>query len=255
MRRPASLLITGATGSIGSALAQAYAAAGVTLVLQGRDAIRLGEVAASCREKGAEVRMHTIDLTDAAALDVWLRELASEEPVELLIANAGMNINTGSNGEGEAWEEVEALLALNVRSTMALVHAVLPGMKQRGRGQIALVSSLAAWFGLPATPSYCASKAALKAYGEALRGGLATAGVEVNVVMPGYVESAMCRAMPGPKPFLWTAERAAHTIKRGLARNQARISFPFPLNLGTWLLAVIHPVLAQWFLKRLGYGG
>jgi len=255
MNAPASVLITGATGAIGAALAEAYAAPGVTLVLQGRDAARLAEVAGLCRSQGAQVRTQILDLSDAAALDGWLRELNAAEPVDLLIANAGLNIDIGPDGAGESWEEVEALLAVNLRSTMALVHAVLPGMRRRGRGQIALVSSLAAWFGLPVTPSYCASKAALKAYGEALRGWLAAEGVEVNVILPGYVESAMCRAMPGPKPFLWTPQRAARTIRRGLARNQARISFPFPLNLGTWLLAVIHPALAQWFVRRLGYGG
>ena len=255
MRFPASVLITGATGAIGAALAQAYAASGVELALQGRDATRLAEVAAQCQSKGAQVRTYAVDLADAAALHIWLCELEAQEPLDLVIANAGMNVNIGSDRAGELWEEVEALLAVNVRSTMALVHAVLPRMRRRGCGQIALVSSLAAWFGLPVTPSYCASKAALKAYGEALRGWLADEGVEVSVVLPGYVDSAMCRAMPGPKPFLWTAERAARTIRRGLARNQARISFPFPLNLGTWLLAVIHPSLAQWFVKRLGYGG
>jgi hypothetical protein len=114
-------------------------------------------------------------------------------------------------------------------------------MRARRSGQLALISSLAAYYGLPVTPSYCASKAALKAYGEAIRGWLASEGVRVSVVMPGYVESQMCREMPGPKPFLWSAERAAQHIRLGLARNRARISFPFPLNLGTWLLAVLPP--------------
>ena len=91
--------------------------------------------------------------------------------------------------------------------------------------------------------------------GRALRGWLAREGVRVSVVMPGYVESKMCREMPGPKPFLWSPERAARCIRRGLARNQARISFPFPLNFGTWWLSVLPPMVSQRILRLLDYGG
>jgi len=115
------------------------------------------------------------------------------------------------------------------------------------------MSSLAGWRGLPDTPSYSASKAAVRVYGEALRDALAAHGVRINVILPGYVKSTMCAAMPGPKPFLWTPERAARTIRRGLAANRARISFPFPLNLGCFLLACLPPALSTRVLRWLGY--
>ena len=85
--------------------------------------------------------------------------------------------------------------------------------------------------------------------------GLSSEGIQVNVVMPGYVESEMCRQMPGPKPFLWTADKAARVIKKGLAHNQARISFPFPLNFGTWWLSVFPSALTGWILRVLNYVG
>lgn len=249
-----SIVITGATGGIGIALALEYAAPGVRLVLHGRNLPRLTDVADLCRAQGATVVLDNFDLTDTAQLQQWLLERDAQAPLDLVIANAGVNINMGIDNSGERWGEIQALLQVNVIAAMATVHTVLPAMRARRSGQIAIISSLAAWRGLPETPSYSASKAAVKAYGEAMRDAVAADGVKINVVMPGYVHSQMAYDMPGPKPFMWTAEKAAKVIKRGLARNSARISFPFPLNFGCWLLAGIHPAVSGWILRRLNYG-
>ncbi len=255
MNTPDIVLITGATGAIGSALAKSYAAPGKTLILQGRRANELAELAQACNVGGAKVYVRQIDLREIDQVNIWLAEIIATMLPDLVIANAGVNTNIGRRGEGEVWEEVNNLLDINVKSTLALVNTLAPAMRKRGTGQIALISSLAGYFGLPITPSYCASKAALKSYGEALRGWLAADGVGVSVVMPGYVESKMCRAMPGPKPFVWPPERAATEIRKGLARNRARISFPFPLSWGCWLLAVMPPSISLKILSLLRYGG
>lgn len=245
------ILITGSTSAIGSALAQCYAHQGVTLYLHGRNAAVLADVAARCGDLGADVITHCQDVRDFDRLREWLASLG---PLDLVIVNAGMNIHVGADGECEPWDQVDALLDVNLKAAMLTAQAVLPAMQAQGSGQIALVSSLAAYFGLPVTPTYCASKAALKVYGEALRGGLAPQGIRVNVIMPGYVESPMCHAMPGPKPFLWAPERAARAIRHGLARDRARISFPFPLNWGTWWLAVLPAAVSTRIVQWLGYG-
>jgi short-subunit dehydrogenase len=252
---PRTILITGATGAIGGALAELYAEPENTLILQGRNSQQLEEVAARCAARGAQVHLKTLDLRHRRELTAWLHQTCEQLPVDLVIAAAGLNCNIGTLGEGEIREETEALIEVNVLAVMAMVQTVLPFLRVRRQGQIALFSSLAAYFGLPVTPSYCASKAAIKAYGEALRGWLAPEGIRVSVIMPGYVTSKMCREMPGPKPFLWSAERAARHIRRGLERDQARISFPFPLNVGTWLLAVLPPVVSQRIVHLLGYRG
>jgi short-subunit dehydrogenase len=224
---------------------------GITLNLQGRNAERLEKVAAACEAQGAQVVTTLLDLRDFAALRLWLEELG---PLDLLIINAGVNTHVGPNGEPEPWNEVEALLDVNLKAAMMIVHAVLPALRAQNSGQIALISSLAGYFGLPVTPTYSASKAALKAYGEALRGWLGPEGIRVNVVMPGYVRSPMCDDMPGPKPFLWSPERAARAIRRGLERDKARISFPFPLNWGTWWLSVLPAGLSILLVRWLGFG-
>lgn len=253
---PASVLITGATGGIGGALALEYARAGTkTLILQGRNRQRLDELAQDCGAMGVRVIVYELDVRDHDALRQWLMQIGQTEAPDLVIANAGVNINTGPEQQGESWDDMHRLFDVNIKAAMATLHASLPAMQARRSGQIALISSLAAWRGLPETPSYSASKAAVKVYGEAMRDLLAGQGVKVNVIMPGYVESQMCFDMPGPKPFLWPAAKAARVIRRGLARNRARISFPFPLNLGCFLLSIIHPAVSGWILQRLGYRG
>lgn len=254
MTLPASVLITGATGAIGHALAMEYAHPGRTLVLQGRGEEPLAVLARQCRARGATVVTRALDVRDRAVLRQWLVDTCAAGVPDLVIVNAGVNTNIGPDGEGEPWEEVEALLEVNLLAAMAMADVLLPAMRARGSGQIALVSSLAGYFGLPVTPSYCASKAGLKAYGEALRGWLGPEGIRVNVIMPGYVQSPMCRGMPGPKPFLWTPEQAAWAIRRGLEKDRARISFPFPLNWGAWWLAVLPAAVSIRIVRWLGYG-
>jgi short-subunit dehydrogenase len=246
-------MITGASGSIGAALARAYAAPDVRLILHGRDEHRLNLVAEDCERRGATMVLGLFDLTDTPQLQAWVHDIDYLYPLDLVIVNQGININVGPEGAGEEWVQIEQLLDVNLRATLALAHIVALAMKARGHGQIALMSSLAGFFGLPLTPAYSASKAGVKAYGEALRGWLAPYGVQVTVVMPGYVASTMSEAMPGPKPFVWTPDRAAKLIQRRLALNHARISFPFPLNIGCWLLAVLPPSWSVKILALLGY--
>ena len=249
------ILITGATGSIGGALARAYAKDGHSLILQGRKADQLAVLRDECLALGGLVSVVSFDLSDLTKTRRWCDELVSVGVPDLVIANAGMNINTGEDQSGEQWEQMEALLDLNVKSTLMLVHHMALAMKERKAGQLVLVSSLAAYYGLPVTPTYSASKAALKAYAEGIRGWLAPHNVGVSVVMPGYVSSKMCHAMPGPKPFMWTPERAAQVIRQAVAKNRARISFPFPLNFGCWWLAVLPSTISQRIVKWLDYAG
>lgn len=250
---PGRVLITGASSGIGAALAQVYAAPARTLILQGRDISRLEVIARLCERSGATVETHPVDLADRQQLETWLQRLQAQAPPDLLIVNAGVSSDVGAQGQGERLDRVHSVLDVNLFSALTLVETLVPAMRKRGSGQIALISSLSAYFGLPLTPSYCASKAALKVYGEALRGWLGPQGIAVNVVLPGFVASPMSDRFPGPRPFLLSPPRAAAIIKSRLARNRARIAFPFPLSWGMWWLAVMPPDLALWFLRRLGF--
>lgn len=248
------IVITGATGAIGRALALEYAKSGVVLYLQGRQLDVLESLANECEELGAIAHIETLDLFYLNAVENWAKSLCLDSPPDLLFLNAGINIHTSDTQPDESIEASQELFVVNLLSAVRLVQCCLPSMRARGSGQIALMSSLAAWRGLPKTPSYSASKAGLKAYGESLRADLVGTGIKVNVVLPGYVQSNMCDEMPGPKPWVWSPQRAAQKIRLDLEKNKGRISFPFPLNLGCHTLALLPDGMATWLLRKFGYG-
>ena len=250
---PRVILITGASGGLGAALAREYAAPGCTLILFARDEERLAQVAADGRKAGAETVTHALDVTDTPAFITQLQAIAAERPIDLAIVNAGVTRVIAARGGAESWPDIAAVLDVNLRAALATVTAMLPAMRRRKAGQIALISSLSAYFGLPVTPTYSATKAALKAYGEALRGPLAAEGVAINVVLPGFVRTPMAEQFPTVRPFMLSPEDAAHRIRAGLARNQARIAFPFPLSWGSWWLAVLPAAWSVRILRLLGY--
>jgi short-subunit dehydrogenase len=239
MRDPRSIVITGASSGIGEALALTYAAPGVRLALTGRDADRLEAVAQAAKAKGATVETATVDAADAAAMADRLTGIDAAAPVDLLIANAGISAGSGLGGESEA--QARRIFAVNVDGVFNTVFPLLDAMRARRRGQIALVSSLAGFRGVAGAPAYCASKAAVRVWGEGLRGELAGQGVEVSVVCPGFVRSRMTAQNPFPMPFLMDADRAAAIIRRGLAQNRGRIGFPWPMTAAVWLLGVLPP--------------
>ncbi len=247
------IVITGASRGIGAALARQYAQPDTVLGLIGRNQSDLHTISQQCRTRGATVITGVLDITQTDELTAWLQDFDQQHPIDLLITNAGITSQTGQQGEAETIENICRVIEVNLYGTVHSIDAILHRMRQRGKGQIALVSSLAAYRGMPVTPAYCASKAAVKSYGEALRGWLAPEGIQVNVICPGFVESQMSNYFNAPKPFMISADKAAGIIHRGLQRNRACISFPFPLNLGMWFISLLPFPLASFFLGMSGY--
>jgi short-subunit dehydrogenase len=251
---PKVILITGASGAIGEALAKTYARSGVTLGLLSRNKNKLENVAHLCEQQGALAITASIDVTNTERLQQWITDFNQQYPVDLLIANAGVTSSIGDQGEAESWDAISNVLDTNLYGVIASIYPLIESMRQRKSGQIAIISSLAAYRGLPITPAYCASKAGVKVYGEALRGWLAEEGIKVSVICPGFVKSAMSDQFSGDKPFMITADKAASIIRNGLKKNKARISFPFPLNLGTWFLTMLPAAFADRILGWISYG-
>ena len=166
------------------------------------------------------------------------QEADAQTPLDLVFANAG--ISAGTSGGAEPADQVRQVMVVNVDGVFNTVLPATEIMTARGKGQIAIISSLAGFRGIPGAPAYCASKAAVMVYGEALRGQLAAEGVEVNVVNPGYVRSPMTDRNDFPMPFLMNSDKAARIIRNGLAQ-QGPDRFPWPMVFAVRLLQACRP--------------
>lgn len=249
MLNPKNILITGASSGIGKALAVAYSTPSVNLFLCGRNLEKLQETKKLCEALKANVLLEILDVRDEVALKNWIEKIEENFALDLVIANAG--ISAGTEGGPESFEQVKKIFATDLDGVLNTIHPAIEKMKIRKKGQIAIVSSLAGLRGLPSSPAYSGSKAAVRVYGEALRGNLAKIGIEVNVICPGYIKTPMTDVNEFPMPFLMSAEKAAEKIKNGLAKNKSRIAFPFPLYFVVWFMTLLSTKITDPIFARL----
>ena len=249
MLQPRTILITGASSGIGEALARHYAASDTTLALNGRDEPRLAGVVHACQAKGARVEHACVDVTDRDGMRRWIEAVDDASPIDLVIANAGISAGMGNGRESE--QAARRVLATNVDGVLNTVFPLLERMGTRRKGQIALVSSLAAYRGLPTAVSYSASKAAVRSLAESWRLSLAPDGIRVSVICPGFVTTRMTARNSFAMPFLMSAERAAAIIAAGLVRDKPRIAFPWPMAAASWLMGALPPRLSDAMVRRL----
>jgi short-subunit dehydrogenase len=247
----ARALVTGATGGIGTAVARALHRRGATVVLSGRREELLEELRASLGER-AEVLPGDLAEGDGAA-----RLAGAAGAVDVLVANAGLP----ASGRVDDFEpdEIDRALDVNLRAPIQLTRALLPGMLERSRGHVVLMSSLSGKVGSPRSAIYSATKFGLRGFGAGLREDVEPRGVGVTVVFPGFVVTgfnARFFAEGGAKLPRWvstrTAEQVATAVVRGIEREHAEVDVaPLSLRLGT-RIAELAPVTAARVQRRLG---
>ena len=244
MKDPRVIVITGASRGIGEGLAKAYAEPGRSLLLIGRNTARLEAVAQACRDKGTEAVAAVADVADRLGLDQLLTDFDRQNPIDLVIANAGIGHGSGKYLM-EVAEQTQEVIDINVAGVTNTIMPLVNRMAARERGQIALVSSIAGFAPLTHAVSYSASKAFVKFWGEALRGRMKPFGVEVTVICPGYIRGEFTASNRFPMPFLMDPDRAVQIMKRGLEAGQGRVAFPWQMSWGAGLLGVLPSFVAQ----------
>jgi short-subunit dehydrogenase len=215
-----TVLLTGATGGLGHAIAEALAARGTSLVLSGRREEALDELA---RSLSGEHRVVVADLSEDGAAE---RLAAAVGQVDGLVANAGLP-GTGRI-ESFSPEETKRALRVNLEAPMMLARELAPGMRERGDGHLVFVSSLSGKAPSPRSAIYAATKFGLRGFALCLRADLAGTGVGVSLVVPGFIREAGMFADSGAKPppgmGTSTPEDVGAAVVKAIERDKVEVA-------------------------------
>jgi len=237
--------VTGASSGLGRAIALALAAEGWTIGVSARRADELENLAREVAPQGrGRIIPLPLDVTDAQAFAAAHAQLQDQAgPVALAVANAGVYLPT----DGLAIDPAlyQKTFDINVMGVIHHLAAVVPGMAEKGRGQVAIVSSVTGYGGLPQAAAYGASKAALINMAQALAFDLNRRGIRVQVINPGFVDTPATADNPFPMPFLMPVDQAAARVVAGLKTGGFEVTFPRRF---TWFLKLINLLPADLYL-------
>ncbi len=243
------VMITGASAGIGRGLAVELARQGAKVGLVARRAETLDEVVAEIESLGGRAVALPADVQSAEPMKSAANQLRSSlGPIDVLIANAGIGPTRDAAKFSAA--EVSDVINVNVIGASNSVAAVLPQMLERAQGQLVVISSLAAYRGLPKSAAYCASKAAVSSFFESLRLDLEPRGIDVTIIHPGFIKTQLTAGRGAQLPFLMELDDAVNKMVRAIEKRKKRYSFP-------WQLATIvraSMIMPIWMYDRISRG-
>lgn len=241
--------ITGASSGIGAAVAQHLAKSGHKVAVSARSSEALDAVCAN----NELLKPFVLDVTDTSAVAQTVSDIEHRlGPIYGAILNAGIYEPMPASDFSHA--SAARTFDVNVLGMTRALEPLIPLMVGRQSGHIALMSSLAGWRGLPKSAVYGASKAAADLMAQSLRVELASAGIKVQAIFPGFVETPATKVNDFKMPFLQTPEQAAEAIVRGLEKDGFEISFPTAFALIFKVLNRLPDVIALPLIRQLTKG-
>jgi short-subunit dehydrogenase len=253
-----TVLLTGASGGLGTYMAQAFAARKVKLALVAHPGIDLEGLRKSLADGGAQAVAVTSDLRDPVQRREMLAAVKSRlGPIDILVNGAGVEFNSAYHDLSEG--QIGEVLCVNLEAPMILSRLVLPEMLERRQGHIVNISSLAGKSGPAFQEPYAATKAGLVGFTQSLRATYRGSGVSASVIVPAFVEAgiyARLKAKSGcAAPALLTGcspEQVAQAVLRSIERNVPEIIVSrYPIR-PVLALSALSPRLGDWITARIG---
>lgn len=244
-----NILITGAASGIGRALSIEYAANGIKLFLLSRSEGKLQELEKLCIAKGAEVEVIVSDVKDNLNMQRIIEKIYDTVYLDIIIACAG--ISAGTSGEPEKFLQIKEIVDTNLYGVLNTIMPAIPFMMKHRKGDIVILSSMAALMGLARSPAYSASKAAVKLFGDALRPIMKNYAVNVCVVIPGYVDTPMTQSIRYPMPLKISAEKAAKIIIKAVNKKKGVITLSWVIYLGLKLINLLPYQIIDYLNSKL----
>jgi short-subunit dehydrogenase len=222
------VFITGASSGIGRALAVEIGRRGASLGLLARRAETLREIVSEVEGAGGRALALPADVKDADAVRAAAEQVREKfGRIDVMVANAGIGATTDARDLQP--DKVAEVIGVNVLGAVNSVTAVLPEMVERKSGHLVVISSLAAYRGLPKSGAYCASKAAVSALFESLRVDLRGSGVDVTIIHPGFIKTPLTAGREAQMPYLMELDDAIRKIIRAIEARKKSYAFPWQL--------------------------
>ncbi|WP_432731018.1 SDR family oxidoreductase [Variovorax sp. W6] len=218
-----NVVLTGACGGLGQALARELIEGGAQVALAGLDAGRLEALAALAPGRCA---VYTPDVSNGQQMQALAADWMARAGVpDLVIANAGV-AGGYDTSQADDLAVFRRMLEINLLGAATTFQPFLNAMRGQRRGSIVGVASIAGWRGMPGNGAYCASKAGLIRYLESLRAELRESGLGVHTVSPGYIRTALTAGNRFAMPGLLEADDAAHRLLAAVAAGREKIVLP-----------------------------
>jgi short-subunit dehydrogenase len=247
-----TVMITGASSGIGRGLALELARRGANVGLTARRADMLTELVNEIEAANGEAVAVPADVQDEASINQAAEQLRLQfGSLDMLIANAGIALT--ADAAGLRASSVANVINVNVIGAANSAAAVVPDMIKQGSGQLVVISSLAAYRGLPKSAAYCASKAAVSAFFESLRLDLQPRGIDVTIIHPGFIKTPLTAGRQAQMPFLMELDDAVQKIVSAIEKRKKSYAFPWQLASIVRAGMIMPNFMYDWISRRNSY--